>query len=151
MSDTANPKCTNQIQNISGRFFIFIKTKKMKKLFLSCFIIVIALHANAQVPQSMEIQKQKFILISPSEEVNIRNNLSTLKVQSVQLCDSVALLQQKINDSMKELQSKGVSDESAKAIAVQKQLDRISKMLSMLSNLSKKMHETSLSIIQNMK
>ena len=123
----------------------------MKKLFLASFIIVIALQANAQVPRPMEIQKQKLILITPEGEVNMRTNLSTLKLQSVRLCDSVALLQQKINESMKELQSKGVSDENARAMVMQQYLDRINKMMEMLSNMLKKMHETSASIVANIK
>ena len=123
----------------------------MKKLLLTCFIIVTAMQANAQVPRTVELQKQNIKVISPAQEVTIRTNLSSLKIQSVQLCDSVALLQQKINESIKELQSKGVSDETIKAMMLQQQLDRISKMMAMLSNLSKKMHETSMSIIQNMK
>lgn len=107
--------------------------------------------ASAQVPRNIELQKQNVKVISPAAEVNIRTNLSALKVQSVQLCDSVALLQQKINESMKELQSKGVSDENARSIVMQQYVDRINKMMAMLSNMLKKMHETSTSIIGNLK
>ena len=106
---------------------------------------------NAQVPRTIPMQKQNIKVISPSEQTNIRNSLSTLKIQSVQLCDSVALLQRKISDAVKELQSGGASDETIKAMVMQEKLDYISKMMAMLSNLSKAMHETSKSIIQNMK
>lgn len=123
----------------------------MKKLFLTCFIVVIAMQASAQLPRTMELQKQNTKLISPSDEVNIRNNLSALKAQSAQLCDSVAMLQQKINDSVKELQSQGTSNEQAKAMVMQQYADRINRLMTMLSNMLRKMHETSASIIGNLK
>lgn len=123
----------------------------MKKLLIACSIFFISVQVNAQITRPMEVQKQNIKVIAPAQQLTIRNDLSSLQAQSRQLCDEVAQLQQKINESDKELQSQGASSEQAKAIALQQFSDRLAKAMNMLSNILKKMQETSTSIIGNLK
>lgn len=123
----------------------------MKKLLFILFLIVMAISVNAQVPRPMEMQKQNMKVISPAAQISVRNDLGALQMQSAQLCDSVAVLQQRISESVKELQAQGTSNEQAKAMVLQQYSDRINKMMAMLSNILKKMSETSSSIIGNLK
>lgn len=123
----------------------------MKKLLIACSIFFISVQGNAQITRPMEVQKQNIKIIAPAQQLTIRNDLSSLQAQSQQLCDEVAQLQQKISESVKELQSQGASSEQAKAMAMQQFSDRLAKAMNMLSNILKKMHETSTSIIGNIK
>lgn len=123
----------------------------MKKLLFACSLFAVSAVVNAQITRPMEVQKQNIKVISPAQQGILRNDLSNLQAQSQQLCDSVAQLQQRISESVKELQAQGVSNEVAKAQIMQQYGDRINKMMVTLSNILKKMSETSSSIIGNMK
>lgn len=123
----------------------------MKKLLFTFSLFVISFVVNAQITRPIEVQKQNIKVISPAQQGIIRNDLSNLQAQSQQLCDSVAQLQQRISESVKELQSQGVSNEVVKSQIMQQYGDRINKMMATLSNILKKMSETSNSIIGNMK
>ena len=93
--------------------------------------------------------------IIPSQKAFIiRKDVVKLKTQLVQLNDSITVTKTEIDtivDKMKtDLNSMSEMGEM-ESLRLQKAMDRLNKMMSLLSNIMKKMNDTTQSIIQNMK
>ena len=121
----------------------------MKKLFLTGIIVGIVMQLNAQVNPAVPIQKAR--VISPAKVVVIRNDLSGLKIRGAQICDSLGVLQNKIADMIKALQSGGTPDETIDAMVKQKKMDQVTESMAWITALMKRMNDMAQSIIQNLK
>ena len=132
----------------------------MKKITLLLALLVVALNSNAQIrTDSVKIkpvlQVQRITKTVPaSKAVVIRKDLSRLKIQVVQLRDSIDVTKKEMDiliESMKnDLDSMSEMGET-ESLRLQMAMDRLSKMMSTLSNILKKVSDTQQSIIQNLK
>ena len=93
-------------------------------------------------------------VIPASKAVMVRKNVADLKSQASRLSDSLTLTKKEIDalvDNMKnDLDSMSEMGEM-ESLRLQMAMDRLSKLMSTLSNLLKKMSDTAQSITQNIK
>ena len=132
----------------------------MKKNTLLLALLVIVLNSNAQIrTDSVKIkpvlQVQRTAKIVPaSKAVVIRKDLSRLKIQVVQLKDSIDITKKEMDiliESMKnDLDSMSEMGET-ESLRLQMAMDRLSRMMSTLSNILKKVSDTQQSITRNLK
>ncbi|MBK5272041.1 MAG: hypothetical protein JJE22_13605 [Bacteroidia bacterium] len=129
----------------------------MKKLLFLFVFTGIAFFAYSQKdPQKVTVARPATaIKIIPSAKaVVVRKDVVKLKAQLVQLSDSITVTKTEINrlaDNMKsDLDSMSEMGET-ESLRLQMAMDRLSKMMSTLSNLLKKISDTQQSITQNIK
>lgn len=134
----------------------------MKKLALFAFLLSIALSSSAQTDTSNKkpvykplLQQQvKLKAIPASRAVLVRKDVGKLQLQMNQFKDSLVVTKAEIDKLLSEMnQKKDDMSEMGEmeSMRLQMAMDRMSKMMSTLSNLMKKISETQSSITQNLK
>ena len=132
----------------------------MKRIILLILIIFCYRSISAQTDSS----KKVFVLksnaagfvktIPPTKAVTIRKDALKLELQLTQFSDSIGITKKDIDatiDKMKDdLDSMSEMGET-ESLRLQIAMDRLSKMMSTLSNMLKKISDTSQSITQNLK
>jgi len=97
----------------------------------------------------------KPVKIIPSPKaMQIRKDVVQLKVQLAQFSDSVAISKKQIDDEVNKMKNDldNMSEMGeTESLRLQMAMDRLSKMMSTLSNLMKKISDTSSGITQNIK
>ncbi len=129
----------------------------MKNLFILFLFISLSLIIHAQNnPQKVTIVKPvATVKVLPSQKaVVVRKDVIKLKTQLTQLSDSITITKKEIDaivDKMKnDLDSMSEMGE-AESLRLQLAMDGLSKMMSTLSNILKKISDTQQSITQNIK
>ena len=131
----------------------------MKKVLILLVILFPALGSIAQKADSLRsgtsLQVQRITRTIPANRaILVRKDISKLKLQFSQLRDSVNITNKEIDEilaSMKnDLNSTSEMGET-ESLRLQMAMDRLSKLMSTLSNLLKKASEASQAITQNIK
>ncbi len=129
----------------------------MKNLFILFLFISLSLIIHAQNnPQKVAIVKPVATVkvLSSQKAVVVRKDVIKLKTQLTQLSDSITITKKEIDaivDKMKnDLDSMSEMGE-AESLRLQLAMDGLSKMMSTLSNILKKISDTQQSITQNIK
>lgn len=132
----------------------------MKKTLASIMLIMCSTLAFAQnnPPVKTIVTKPAIInaakIIPSAKAVPIRKDLVQLKLQLAQFSDSVTVTKKQIDDAVSnmknDLDSMSEMGET-ESLRLQMAMDRLSKMMSTLSNLLKKISDTQQGITQNMK
>lgn len=131
------------------------------KNILACILLLIASTiavAQNTPPVKTTVIKPAVInaakIIPPAKAIHVRKDLVQLKVQLAQFSDSVAITKKQIDDAVSnmknDLDSMSEMGET-ESLRLQMAMDRLSKMMSTLSNLLKKISDTQQGITQNMK
>ncbi|QNA44717.1 hypothetical protein [Lacibacter sediminis] len=134
----------------------------MKKITLLSFLLLMALAISAQTDTSNKklankpvVQQQlKIKTIPASRAVLVRKDAGKLQLQINQFRDSLIVTKAEIDKLLVEMnQKKDNMSEMGEmeSLRLQMAMDRMSKMMSTLSNLMKKISETQSSITQNLK
>jgi len=129
----------------------------MKKLLILFVFTGLAFFAHSQKdPHKVTIARTATAIktIPSAKAVVVRKDVVKLKAQLVQLSDSITVTKTEVNrlvDNMKnDLDSMSEMGEM-ESLRLQMAMDRLSKMMSTLSNLLKKISDTQQSITQNIK
>lgn len=127
--------------------------KKVIILFIATCISC-SIHAQVKLQNNKIAQPAAVKTIAPQKATVIRKDIVKLKTQLVQLSDSIRIAKSEIDvlvDKMKnDLDSMSEMGET-ESLRLQMAMDRLSKMMSTLSNILKKMSDTQSSIVQNLK
>jgi len=133
----------------------------MKKMFVSALLFVCGYSAFAQNnPPLKNTTLIKPVLVKPVKIIPspkaalIRKDVVQLKLQLTQFSDSVALIKKQIDDEVTKMKNDMDSMSEmgeTESLRLQMAMDRLSKMMSTLSNLMKKISDTSAGITQNIK
>lgn len=130
---------------------------------MTLFILVIGLnYVQAQLDTSKKIilsrpvfqKQQQFQTIPSAKAALIRSDAVKLQTEMKRFRDSIAVTKAELEILIKELDSKldNMNEMGEmESLRLQMAMDRLSKMMTTLSNLMKKMSETSQNIIQNLK
>lgn len=126
----------------------------MKKLLIPAIILLLSQISFAQVRIDSVRVKTTLKTIPPVKATVIRKDVASLKIQLRSLADSVIVTKREIDllagqmksgtDSMSEMGE-------MESLRLQRSMDRLSKLMSTLSNLLKKASETAQGITQNIK
>lgn len=119
----------------------------MCKILLCLFLFVCSLLTNAQVRPTV-IKTNKIIV--PAKATVIRKDVYSLKMQLTQMSDSIAVIKKEIDGLANQKDSMSEMGEM-ESLRLQMAMDRLSRMMSTLSNIMKKASKTQQSITQNMK
>ena len=129
----------------------------MKKLLLLFVFTGLAFFANSQKdPQKVTVVKPATAIktIPSAKAVVVRKDVVKLKAQLVQLSDSISVTKTEINRLIETMKNDADSMSEMgemERLRLQMAMDRLSKMMSTLSNLLKKISDTKQSISQNIK
>ena len=133
----------------------------MKKILILILFFVCGYSAFAQNnPPLKNTTVIKPVLVKPVKIIPspkaalIRKDVVQLKLQLTQFSDSVAITKKQIDEEVNKMKSDmdNMSEMGeAESLRLQMAMDRLSKMMSTLSNLLKKISDTSAGITQNIK
>jgi predicted nucleic acid-binding Zn-ribbon protein len=131
-----------------------------KYFFCTMLFLSVAIYSMAQTDTMKRMVAIKPAMTSqlrviPSAKTTIvRKDAVQLKLQLSQFQDSVTVLKKDIDNAVDQIKNKLDSKSEmgeTESLRLQMAMDRMSKMMSTLSNLLKKISETSQSITQNLK
>lgn len=125
----------------------------MKKIFVLSALLCICFFAIAQ---KVTVAKPTMITkIIPSQKATVvRKDVVKIKTQLVQLQDSITSTKKDIDDVVDKMKNDLDSINEmgeTESLRLQMAMDRLSKMMTTLSNMLKKINDTAQSITQNMK
>lgn len=129
----------------------------MKKFLTPCSLIFLILTSHEQSnPQKNAVLKPlTTVKVIPSKKaITIRKDVVRLSTQLTQLSDSIDITKKEIDgaiDRMKNDMDSMSEMGETESLRLQMAMDRLSKMMSTLGNLLKKISDTQQSITQNMK
>lgn len=128
----------------------------MKPSIISAFFLIICFHIHAQIkPKTTSVVKTINIkTLPPQKAVIVRKDVVKLKVQLVELSDSISVAKAEIDQLVNSMKSKldSMSEMGeTESLRLQMAMDRLSKMMTALSNLMKKINDTNQGITQNLK
>ena len=134
----------------------------MKKITLLTFFLLMVLALTAQTDTStkkpvykpLTQQQVKLKTIPASKAVLVRKDAGKLQLQMSQFRDSLVVTKAELDKLLVEMnQKKDNMSEMGEmeSLRLQMAMDRLSKMMSTLSNLMKKMSDTQSTITQNLK
>jgi hypothetical protein len=131
---------------------------KRVSLFFLLFLCVHYAFSQKDSAKSLLVLKpavsNQLRVIPPAKAATIRKDVLSLRLQLSEFSDSVALVKKDIDASIDKMKRDidGMSEMGEmENLRLQMAMDRMSKMMSTLSNLMKKMSETSQGITQNLK
>jgi hypothetical protein len=131
-----------------------------KYFFCTMLFLSVAIYSTAQTDTMKRMVAIKPAMTSqlrviPSAKATVvRKDAVQLKLQLSQFQDSVTVLKKDIDNAVDQIKNKLDSKSEmgeTESLRLQMAMDRMSKMMSTLSNLLKKISETSQSITQNLK
>ncbi len=129
----------------------------MKKLSLiiamafSCQLLFSQVNPQVKTAPATSV---KLTPIPSTKAITIRKDTKALQVQVSQLNDSVTILKRQMDQLMNSLKDKsdsiGEMTESDQ-LRMQQAMERMNSLMQMISNMMKKMHDTQMAIISNLK
>ena len=122
----------------------------MKKYFLFCLLALFASAASAQVAPKLPAQPVKAKTIPAAKIPVIKTKTSELNFQASQLTDSIRVFKLAIEQISNDIDSLSEMGEM-ESLRLQMAMDRLSRLMSTLSNILKKISETHQGIVQNIK
>ena len=129
----------------------------MKKYFLLTLLLFCCQFLFSQVnpaTKTVPVTSLRLTPIPSTRATTIRKDTRTLQTQAAQLNDSVTVLKKEMDllmASMKDkLDSVGEMSETDQ-LMLQQMMEKMSKLMQTISNIMKKMHDTQMAIVNNLK
>ena len=122
----------------------------MKRIIMSCILVLVFSSMHAQVSPKLSSQPTKAKSISKKQFPIIKSRTEDMKLRARELSDSVTIMRNLLNGLVNQMDNMSEMGET-ESLRLQMAMDRLSKMMSTLSNILKKISDTAQGITQNIK